>query len=85
MVPDLEDQHPLAIVADLVDDPMVTGADAPFAIATRELLRAGRAGLLGQELYGGLDAATCRRIEPSQLSGGCRRVIMSRSDYPLAF
>jgi hypothetical protein len=71
-VTDRDDQDDEDLVADLVDDAVIARTDAPFALASGELHRAGRPGLVGEQLDRGLHAAACWEVELAQLPHGCR-------------
>jgi len=55
-------------VVDLIDDPIVTGADPPFTRTAYEALGGGRSWLLGQELEHRLDATADCRVERAKFS-----------------
>lgn len=59
--PQDEDHEP--VVFDLVDDPIVAGADPPFATATHQLDGAWRPGVIGEQFEDGLDSPSHRSIE----------------------
>ncbi len=61
-VSDGKDQHYEHVIADLVDDPVVPGADPPLTVTAYELRRASRTRIPGQEFDRCLDATACGRI-----------------------
>ena len=56
-VSDGDDEDEENLVADLVDDAVVAGADPPLAVPTDELLGSARTRLVCKQLDGRLDAA----------------------------
>lgn len=63
-----DNQDEQDLVLDLVDDPVVAGAQSPLALACDQLLGATGPRLLTEQLDGGLHPAACGGIELAQLT-----------------